>query len=330
MKITKVNVEPMPIALGLRGDLVKLTDELGNAGVGEASPLANYSPDDIAGCPHLLHDVGSRIGNVDDDVDAIDERLDVFGSVLDHAPASRFALETALLAILSRRKETSIARMLGGKKGACVPLSGVVGANGDISAWSREAAASLERGIRVIKVKVGRSKKDFDSEHVALRALRKMLPADVELRLDANGSFGDRARERLASLEDLDPSYVEEPTHGEALCALGKCDVPWAADETLASKTLVDRLLDDSACAVVILKPTLLGGLLYARKIAIRARARNLGVVVTHLFDGNVAHGAACELALSLDAPLACGLDIHPGLVSASSHLKTPGFVTAP
>jgi L-alanine-DL-glutamate epimerase-like enolase superfamily enzyme len=330
MKIASVTVEPMPKSLGLRGHLVKLTDERGTVGVGEASPLPNYSPDDLASAPHLLNDIGSRLGEVDDDVDTIDSRLNVFASALDVAPASRFALETALLTILAQRKSTSVARLLGGKEHARVPLNGVIGANGNVASWVSDASALIERGIRVIKVKLGRSKDDVDREHAALIELRKKLPPDVELRLDANGSFRDRARERLADLADVNPSYVEEPTHGEALLALGKCDVPWAADESLVDRSLVDRLLESSACSVVILKPALLGGSLYARKIAISARAKNIGVVVTHLFDGNVAHAAACELALSLHAPLACGLDAHAGLVSSSPYFKTPGFITAP
>jgi L-alanine-DL-glutamate epimerase-like enolase superfamily enzyme len=330
MKITKVTVEPMPLALGLRGHLVKLTDELGHVGVGEGSPLPDYSPDDVAGCPTLLRDIGARIEHVDDDPDAIDSRLNAFASALDAAPASRFALETALLAILSQRKKMRVAILLGGKENAHVPINGVVGAAGNIETWRAEAAAILERGIRVIKVKVGRSEKDFGVEHAALRELRKNLPADLELRLDANGTFGEHARARMASLADVTPSYVEEPTRGEALAALGKCAVPWAADETLASKSFAQRLLEDSACAVVVLKPAILGGVLYARKIALRAREQNVGVVVTHVFDGNIAHAAACELALSLDSPLACGLDVHSGLASPSPHLKTPGFVRAP
>jgi L-alanine-DL-glutamate epimerase-like enolase superfamily enzyme len=329
MRITKVTVERMPATLGLRGDLVRLTDELGNIGVGESSPLPKYSPDDIERCPVLLDDIGSRIGDVDDTIDAIDEKLNEFTFALDSAPASRFALETALLAILSVRKKNSVAELLGGKSNARVPINGVVGANGSMTTWLREATAILERGIRVIKVKMGRTD-DFDREHAALRELRSFLPGSIELRLDANGAFGERARERLAALADLKPTYVEEPTHGAALAALGTCALPWAADESLADRALVDPLLDASACAAVVLKPALLGGVLYSRKIAIRARARNLGVVVTHLFDGNVAHAAACELALSLEAPLACGLDAHSGLVSPSPYLKSPGFVTSP
>ncbi|MEO8874222.1 MAG: enolase C-terminal domain-like protein [Polyangiaceae bacterium] len=330
MKITSVVVEPMPRVRGPRGHLVQLTDELGNVGVGEGAPLPDYSPDDIAGCPHLLRDLGARIGEVDDSATAIDRRLAVFAAVLDAAPAARFGLETALLDILSHRKKQPISMLLGGKENARVPVNGVIGTDGDVDAWMARAAALVARGVRVVKVKVGRSDLDFDREHDALRKLRASLPADIELRLDANGSFGECARDRLTAIADLAPSYVEEPTHGKSLLTLGACAVPWAVDESLADASLLDAFLEDSACSVVILKPAILGGVIRSRKTGIRARERKIGIVVTHLFDGSVGHGAACELALSLAAPdsLACGLDAYDGL-APSPYLTTPGFVTA-
>lgn len=327
MKITHAVAEAMPAAFGLRGHLVRLTDELGNVGLGEASPLPNYSPDDIEGIPRTLNDVVTRLDHVDDSLDGIDTRVNAFAAAL--GPASRFAVETSLLAILAQRKNTTIARLLGGKESVRVPINGVIGTHGDVASWTKEATTLIERGIRVLKVKLGRSDSNFDREHVALCELRKNIPSNIELRLDANGSFGETSHEKLTALRDVNPSYVEEPTHGAALLALGKCDVPWAADESLLDRSHVDQFLE-SSCAVVILKPAILGGVLYARKIALRAHAKKMGVVVTHLFDGNVAHAAACELALSLDAPLACGLDQHSGLVAPSPYLKTPGFVSAP
>jgi L-alanine-DL-glutamate epimerase-like enolase superfamily enzyme len=67
---------------------------------------------------------------------------------------------------------------------------------------------------------------------------------------------------------------------------------------------------------VFVLKPAALG-LLRAHEIGVRAQARGLDVVVTHLFDGPIGLAAACELALSLPRPpLACGLDAHAGLAA--------------
>ncbi|MFH1680933.1 MAG: enolase C-terminal domain-like protein, partial [Candidatus Eisenbacteria bacterium] len=71
------------------------------------------------------------------------------------------------------------------------------------------------------------------------------------------------------------------------------------------------------ACRVFVLKPMVLGGFLPTLRIARIGKARNMGLVVSHLFDGPIALAAAAELALALPSePLACGLDRHAGLTA--------------
>ena len=57
-----------------------------------------------------------------------------------------------------------------------------------------------------------------------------------------------------------------------------------------------------------------LGGLSHCLELGRRARALNLGVVVSHSFDGPVALAAAAALALALPAGIAQGLAPHAGL----------------
>ena len=68
---------------------------------------------------------------------------------------------------------------------------------------------------------------------------------------------------------------------------------------------------------MLVLKPTLLGGMCACLALARDAAARGLSVVVTHVFDGPVALAAAAELAAALPGRvLACGLDRHGGLAA--------------
>jgi hypothetical protein len=74
---------------------------------------------------------------------------------------------------------------------------------------------------------------------------------------------------------------------------------------------------------VLVLKPAILGGLLRARELAVRAQQHGKDVVVTHLFDGPFAMAAGCELALSLPRPpLACGLAPHADLPAFAEGLE--------
>lgn len=329
MRIVSSTIAPIAFPQGRRGWTLRLVDDAGRIGTGEASPLPGYSPDDTASCERALANVAQRLVETDDGdaIATVEAMLAPAAESFSGTPAARFAVETALFDLIGKVRGVAVAEVLGGRPHNRVALNGVVGIDGDLAHWVADAKELMARDIRVVKIKIGRSNHSFESERDALHRLRDTLPRDARMRLDANGSFGEDARDQLGRLSDLAPEFVEEPTRGEALAKLGECAIPWAADESLAIPSLVDRFLDHSACEVVILKPAFLGGLIYARKIALRARARGLGVVVTHLFDGMIGHAAACELALSIDAPLACGLDRYEG-IEASPHLMIPGFVS--
>lgn len=298
------------------GLILRLEDEDGRVGQGEASPLPGYSPDDLAGCAHALEDVHLRIGSPELDAQ------------LAPLPAARFALETALLDLTAQSRGESIATVLGKKSLLRVPRSGLV----DLDERACEVAKGLlARGVRTLKVKIGSSTLDADLEKLA--ALRSEVGMPFTLRLDANGAWSlDEARKNLARLAPLAPELCEEPAREGDLARLGRCAIPWAADESLQNPANVRAMLDDPACEVLVLKPALLGGLAVARALAEQATARGKQVIVTHMFEGPIAMAAACELALSLSVtPLACGLDLHRALACFPSleipHLREPGFI---
>lgn len=301
------------------GLLLELVDDAGLVGLGEASPLPGYSPDDIDGCDRALCDVHERLREVpsepDDAAAAVEAALAPLTATLDAVPAARFALETALLDLLGQRSGRSIAALLAAP---AMPLtivarSGLAGTASDPELL-RSTARLLARGLRVVKVKLG-GPGAFERELRGLERLRSELGGAFVLRLDANGGFPlSEARERLAQLAPLAPMWIEEPCAGEELLRLGRAPIGWAADESLQHRALVAPLLDAPGCAAIIVKPAIVGGLLAARKLALAALARGHEVVVTHLFDGPVALAAVAELALSLPGVAPCGLDDHGGL----------------
>src|SRR5262249_44902745 len=114
------------------------------------------------------------------------------------------------------------------------------------------------------KAKIGKG--DLATDLARLTELRAALGSSVAIRLDANGAWSSaHARDNLGRLASVRPELVEEPSHGESLLALGACAVPWFADESVA--LFAERLLDDTSCAGIILKPTCLGGLFRSRDL---------------------------------------------------------------
>lgn len=295
------------------GALLILRDELGHTGYGEASPFAGTSPDDLdAVCASLAATLPAL---VDVELPEALEDLDLG----DRTPSERFALETAFLDLIGRRRGLPARSVLGGER--AVPINGFAGSAG-ASTLLANVKSLLAGGFGTIKVKVGGG--SFESERSAVARLRGELGDTWSLRLDANGAWSvDEARANLESLAHFDVCLVEQPVAGAELLRLGETAIPWAADECLSDAEVARRLLDPDdpearrGCAAVVLKPALLGGLLATRRLAAQAASLRLGVIVTHLFDGPVALAACRAVARSLGAtPLACGLAPHPGLAA--------------
>jgi o-succinylbenzoate synthase len=319
-----------------QGLLLQLWDDLGHQGLGEASPLPGYSPDDLAACEAELHAFEYSALDLDlapDGLDGTPSLLTRLAAVTGRvrAPAARFALETALLDVISRRARRPLWHVLQALHGqhastahaAGVALNAVCTAS-DVARVLGEIAAARDRGIRCVKLKVGR---DFERELAVLEAVRARHGDEISLRVDANQAWTpDESREHLQRLAVVAPEYVEEPvpeplTH---LPALAPLPVPVALDESLAFAgeesqagarvAGLDALLAGGLVSVLVLKPMLLGGLTRIMALAARARAHGADVVISHLFDGPVALAACAHLAVALATPRACGLDRHAGL----------------
>lgn len=294
------------------GVLVLLEDDRGNGGIGEASPLPGYSSESVDDCER-----------------AISNWLPTRSIEL--PSAARFAIETALVDLAGQRAGVPVFRLLSCRaEAARVEVNELLDLTVTLDDLTERAASALRRGVRTVKIKVGRPDA-WDAELGALVSLRRSFGPALRLRLDAGGAWGlDDARRHLAELAPVEPEFVEEPTSGAALLELGPASVRWAVDESLANRALARALVGARGCSAVVLKPALVGGLLAARELAVEAFSLGRSVVVTHLFDGPVGLASACELALSLPvAPVACGLAPHAGL-DAWRDVSVPHLATLP
>lgn len=315
------------------GLLLRLVDEEGAVGLGEASPLPGYSADELASCAARLQQV---------EWSALDLDLDEAGGLRGFAPATaralarlppaaRCAAETALLTLLACRRAVPLATLLRGEPPpAAVPVSALL-AGESAEELLESARAALARGFSTLKIKIGRPD-GAAWELAALQALRRQLGAGVALRLDANGAWSlAQATARLAPLVDLAPELVEEPLADARELPRLRTPLTIALDESLQHldpEAEVGPLLAAGAARALCLKPMALGGPLRCLQLARLAAAHGAPALCTHLFDGTVALAAAAALALALPRPLACGLDVHPGL--ALGPAVEPAFSGAP
>ena len=283
----------------------------GTLGLGEASPLPGYSPDDMWDVAEALHAlVATPI-----EVDALASPFDIVSCALGERPpaepSARFALETAVLDWLGRNRGLPVHRILGGDaERDPVPIGDLVMAQNP-SEWLPEADRLLADGATHLKLKVGL---DVAREVQALQAIRsehRTLP----LRLDGNGNLSvEELRAYADAFERLELEMFEEPVSGEAWSEVLELPLPWALDESLLDVDASLRALESERVRALVLKPTVLGGFGACFEWAGRAAVVGADVTVSHTFDGPIARAAAAELALALRCGLAAGLGPHPAL----------------
>lgn len=236
------------------GLIVRLEDEAGRVGYGEAAPIPGFGAETTEQDAAALSGMGR---NVDE-------------ARLATVPANLGCLKNALA--------------------AAIPIS-VVGQVADLAAISarwptapsayRSIAAllpagrrALERippladaGFRVFKWKVGVG--DADDELALLDDLCAALPSGAKLRLDANGAWDRRRAERwLERCAERPVEFIEQPVapgmRGAADLLLGLAGdhpTPLALDESLVNDGDIERWIGAGWPGVYIVKPLLLGDL---------------------------------------------------------------------
>lgn len=292
-----------------RGLFVWLRDQDGFVGWGEAAPLPGFSSESVdeveaairvftaSANPYLRDEVAP--------LELVREWLpdhEIVGG------SARFAIETALLDLIGKRRGMPLHQLLGGPRDpAPIAISGLLVGNEPeplLGSADRQFAA----GVRCLKLKVGAEGLTPAQRLTAIR-LRQRYGERLALRFDPNGRFNAATVEaRCAELAAFDPEYVEQPLPPGDVTRLRGLPVLVALDEELQTDEGVDRALDSAAVSTFVLKPATQGGLLRCLDIAQVARANHKTLVVTHSFDAVVGHAAACELALALQPEHACGL----------------------
>lgn len=268
------------------GLLVRVLDD-GLVGLGEASPLPGHSRELLVECRSALSVMGPR----------------PWSHALDRLPmAARFALETALLDLEAQRAGLPLHRLLGDAQEPRGIVTQEVVSVDDTSAAIERAVG---RGARAVKLKVGVDAKR-DAEMVAAA---RSLDRGLVVRVDANEAGIGPVLGRAIERADVD--FCEDPCAVDALGSFPfrvAIDVrPDAIEHTLAA-------VAGEKAAVLVLKPTVLGGLRASMGIARRARALGARIVVSHALESPIALAACAHLALAIGAGEIHGLGHHAGL----------------
>ena len=149
-----------------------------------------------------------------------------------------------------------------------------------LDALLAQAEGFMARGLRGVKVKIGRHDPREDEQRVA--AVRNLIGDRIDLMLDANMTLEHRrgARERGRRLEQFGLYWYEEPTHPGGCRRHARLarelTVPIAIGESLHSAYEFQRYVDAQAVEVLEIDPVTNGGItasLQALRLAERGLA---------------------------------------------------------
>ena len=190
------------------------------------------------------------------------------------------AFDVALWDMKAKRASLSLAKLLGAQRDsvACYNTSGGF-LHTPLDQLLVNAAASKERGIGGIKLKVGQPDRKLDIQRV--EAVRKHLGDAMPLMVDANQQWDRATAQRMCRVfEEFNLVWIEEPLDAydhEGHAALAAAfDTPIATGEMLTSVAEHNDLIRHRACDYLMPDAPRVGGITPFLKIAAQAEAAGL------------------------------------------------------
>jgi len=305
------------------GVIVRLEDERGNAGWGEAAPIPAFgtetvdeaeegcralgewtSAEVIAGLPARLGCLRHALATAEDEVGrGFSPAADVSGAAAEPA---------------GERRYLGVAALLPAGRAAIAQI-----------------APRAEVGFRVFKWKVGVG--DLADELALLDDVCAELPSGGKLRLDANGAWDRRQAERwLERCAERPVEFVEQPCFAPQGAALrgktedvllglaGDYPTPIALDESLVGEGDVERWIGAGWPGVFVVKPSLVGDLVGALA---RLEKAGASVVFSSALETAVGARSALRAAFAWKGePRALGFGVWPLFVDG----RFDGPIAAP
>ncbi|MFY0522406.1 mandelate racemase/muconate lactonizing enzyme family protein [Archangium gephyra] len=322
-------VNPLRTARGTygarEGFVVRLEDEEGRVGQGEAMPLEEFGTESPAACERALKEILAHLERLPSPITprppgegrgegaedpGVDPRIpplplgEGWGEGLPtRTPAARHGVEQALLDLLAQRRRVPLSQLLSSDARSSLHVNALLGA-ATPEALAEEARRAVAEGYETLKLKV--AGRPLPEDLARLSAVRSAVGAAIRLRVDANGAWTEpEARAALESLSRYGLELCEQPVAPENTEALARLSAhspcPLAADESLALPESTEHILNNpGTVGILVLKPMVLGGLLPTLSLAREAARRGMDAYVTSSLDGVIARAGAAHLAAAL------------------------------
>lgn len=298
-------VKPYKLAEGTlattRAVLVKIIDDDGVTGWGEANPSLSFTGESSADAVRVLNEnlLPAVLGRANPEPGRIDLLLD---AIVPKHLCAKGAVTMALLDILGKRLRAPVATLLGGVLRESLPVLWPLSngtADDDIRVIDEKAA----EGYVSFMLKMGSSPVVDEVRRVA--TLEARYGNRLKFIADANQGWTlEDARTFLQGVEGSSLAFVEQPVKKddlEGMAALAASTrLPISADESVVGPAHAAEIAKLGAASVFSIKSSKNGGPLRAQRIAAVAQAFGIRCYMNSMLEFGVTQAASLQHAVTL------------------------------
>lgn len=290
------------------GLIIQLTSEQGLEGFGEIVPLAGRSRENLKQARAQAERLKPQLvgQHVPSGAEHLNGKLESWLNALDLWPSVRFGVEMAALNLIANGRHAPFFRFVSSDGHDCIRINALL--DGSQEEVVRQAKQLKAEGFMHMKLKV---KGSIHESADKVRAVNDVLEGHALLHLDANQAWELEEAIRFGrEIECSAVAYIEEPLKHvyEAPEFYQETMIPVALDESLL-KLSFDEFKAMDGVDVLILKPTVLGGIEKTWQMMQRAVALGLNAVVSSSFESGLGLLTLANLAGCTAHDYTAGLD---------------------
>lgn len=293
--------------------LVRLTDDEGYQGWGQAvpTPTWTYETPETVETTIANYLADAIIGMDPDDIPAIHERMNhtIYPACSIGQPLAKAAIDIACYDLVGKRKNQSVAELLGQPKVADLQLSWTVNST-DMSVVEKQLEEGQKRGYRNFNFKVGPPQtRSFDLD---LAEKIKSFSPDGFLWADANTGYTvDSAIEIIPRLADVGVDVIESPISPHQIRGYQTLKrqgaLPVFMDEGIILDEVVEEFIALEMLDGITIKTARSAGIWQSQKIIRLAKKHGLALLGSGLTDPDISLAASLHLFawVGIDKPCA-------------------------
>lgn len=292
------NTKPYTIAFKtideVRNAFAEITLDNGLTGIGSGNPSEYVVGETLDQCLEALHEKNLYflIGR---DIREFNQlTFEVWQKFPDN-PSARAALDIALHDAFTKFLDVPLVKFLG-QKIKKLPTSNTIGIK-NVEETLKEAEEYIQRGFKVIKVKLG---KNLDEDVERIMKLREKFGTSVVIRVDANQGYSvEQTIQFYGRVYDLDIELIEQPLPAKAISEMK--GLPKEVRQVLAA----DESLITPADAIELLKPPKAAGIFNIKLMKCGGVSQGLKIADIALHEGiDLFWGCNDESIVSITAAL--------------------------